>query len=130
MEKFTFAQIRTPLPWGHHKEHWMPPMMPYMMGVLMDVPCDGGSDGHPCDHKTTLNIDIYPSTLVFVENIGPKYDFYGGQGGFWYGKLRGGGWSRSKEKKVFNRILIHIYLQSMFILSFQSTVLGFGTKYT
>ena len=35
--------------------------------------------------KTTLNIDIYPSTLVFVENIGPKYDFEGGWGGLWYG---------------------------------------------
>ena len=32
------------------------------------------------------------------------------------------------KKKGFNRI--HIYLQSMFILSFQSSVLGFGTKYT
>ena len=34
--------------------------------------------------------------LVFVENIGHKYDFQ------W-----GGGWSRSKEKS-FNRLLIHI----------------------
>ena len=43
--------------------------------------------------------------LVFVENIGQKYDFQGsrvvsvGSGGR--------GWSRSKEKS-FNRILIHI----------------------
>ena len=32
--------------------------------------------------------------------------------------------------KGSNRILIHIYLQSVFILSFQSNVLGFGTKCT
>ena len=30
--------------------------------------------------KLTSNIDIYPSTLVSVENIGHKYDF-GGWGG-------------------------------------------------
>ena len=27
--------------------------------------------------KTPLNIDIYPSTLFFFENIGHKYDFDG-----------------------------------------------------
>ena len=27
--------------------------------------------------KPHSNIDIYPSTLVFVENIGHKYDFQG-----------------------------------------------------
>ena len=37
----------------------------------------------PYDCKTTLNIDIYPSTLVFVENIGHNYDFEGGWGGLW-----------------------------------------------
>ena len=36
--------------------------------------------------------------LVYVENIGHKYDFKGGGVG---------GWSRSKEKS-FNRLLIHI----------------------
>ena len=41
--------------------------------------------------------------LVFVENIGHKYDFQGG--GVVPG--RGWGWSRSKEKS-FNRLLIHI----------------------
>ena len=45
----------------------------------------------PHDCKTTLNINIYPSTLVFVENIGHNYDFEGG----------GGGWSRSKENNTF-----------------------------
>ena len=45
-------------------------------------PVMGGSDGCPHDCKTTLNIDIYPSTLVFVENIGHNYDFEGG-GGLW-----------------------------------------------
>ena len=34
------------------------------------------------------------------------------------------------KNKSFDRILIHIYLQLMFMLSFQSNVLGFGTKYT
>ena len=37
----------------------------------------GGSNGHPHDCKTTLNFDIYPSTLVFVENIGHNYDLGG-----------------------------------------------------
>ena len=35
------------------------------------------------------------------------------------GRVWGGGWSISKKKNV-NRILIHIYLQSIFRLSFQS----------
>ena len=43
--------------------------MPLVMGAVTDDP-------HDC--KTTLNIDIYPSTLVFVENIGHNYDFEGG----------------------------------------------------
>ena len=43
--------------------------------------------------------------LVFVENIGHKYDFQGG--GVVSGRVGGGGWSRSKEKH-FNRLLIHI----------------------
>ena len=44
--------------------------------------------------------------LVFVENIGQKYDFQGGVGWSLAGSW-GGGWSRSKEKG-FNRLLIHI----------------------
>ena len=40
-------------------------------------PYDGGSDRCPHDHKTTVNIDIYPSALVFFLNIGHKYDFEG-----------------------------------------------------
>ena len=37
-----------------------------VMGSGDDAPCDGGMvTDTPCDHKTTLNIDIYPSTLVF-----------------------------------------------------------------
>ena len=38
--------------------------------------------------------------LVFVENIGHKYDFQEGGGGLWQGLGVGQGWSRSKEKKV------------------------------
>ena len=43
--------------------------------------------------------------LVFVENIGHKYDFQGG--GVVSDSVLGWGWSRSKEKS-FNRLLIHI----------------------
>ena len=68
-------------------------------------------------HQPTSNIDIYPTTLVFVENIGHKYDFLGG--GVVSGRVWGGG-GPDPKKKSFNRILIHIYLQSMFRLSFQS----------
>ena len=38
--------------WGHHKGG-------------MDAPMMGAATNTPCDHKTNLNIDIYPSTLVF-----------------------------------------------------------------
>ena len=69
------------------------------------------NDPHDC--KTTLNIDIYPSTLVFVENIGHNYDFEGG--GVASGRILGLGVSGPDPKKT-----IHIYLQSMFKLSFQS----------
>ena len=50
------------------------PSMPPVMGAVTDTP-------HDC--KTTLNIDIYPSTSVFVGNIGHNYDFEGGWGGLW-----------------------------------------------
>ena len=89
---------------------WGCPMPPVM----------GGSDGHPRDCKTTLNINIYPSTLVFFENIGHKYDFEG-WGGVVPGRVWGWGWcGPDPKRKSFHRILIHIYLQSMFRLSFQS----------
>ena len=79
-------------------------------------PMMGGSDRCPSDHKTTLNIDIYPSTLgFFFENIGHKYDFEGG--GVVLHRIWGWGVVHIQRKKV-NRILIHIYLQSMFRLSF------------
>ena len=55
--------------------------------------------------KPTSNIDIYPSTLILVENIGHKYDFQGS--GVVSGRVWGWVWSRSKEKS-FNRLLIHI----------------------
>ena len=74
----------------------------------MDAPIIGGVTDAPNDHKTTLNIDIYPSTLVFVENIGPKYDFEGGWGGLWYGILGGG---PDPKKKSFNRILCYVFLE-------------------
>ena len=54
--------------------------------------------------------------LGFVENIGHKYDFQGG--GMVSGRVWGW-WFRSKEKSL-NGILIHIDLQSMFRLPFQS----------
>ena len=46
--------------------------------------------------------------LVFVENIGHKYDFRGGVGWSLVGFGGWGGLSRSKEKG-FNRLLIHIF---------------------
>ena len=77
------------------------------MGVL-DALHDGGGSRFPRDHKTTLNIDIYPSTLVFFENIGHKYDFEGG--GVVPGRVWGWWGGPYPKKKHFNRILIHIYL--------------------
>ena len=44
-----------------------------------DAPVMGVATDSPYDCKTTLNIDIYPSTLVFIENIGHNYDFDGGK---------------------------------------------------
>ena len=55
-------------------------MIPPIMGALATSvmsPMMGGATYH-C--KPTSNIDIYPSTLVFVENIGHKYDFQWGRG--------------------------------------------------
>ena len=92
--------------WGVSQGASDTPVMPFMMGVVTDA---------PCGHKTTLNIDIYPYTLFFFFNIGHKYDFEGG--GTWWGLGVGGG--PDPKKKSFNRILIHIYLQSMFRLSYQ-----------
>ena len=56
--------------------------------MISDAPHhDGGGIAYHC--KTPLNIDIYPSTLFFFENIGCKYDFEGGWVG--WGSCRG--WS-------------------------------------
>ena len=44
--------------------------------------------------------------LVFVENIGHKYDFQGGVGGLWQDLGVEGG--PDSKKKGFNRLLIHI----------------------
>ena len=60
-----------------------------MMGAVTDTPCD-------C--KTTLNIDIYPSTLVFFLNIGHKYDFEGV--GVVPGRVWGWGVVHIQRKKV------------------------------
>ena len=49
--------------------------------------------------------------LVFVENIGQKYDFGGGWGcwsGLWQGLGMGVGGGPDPKKKGFNRLLIHI----------------------
>ena len=56
------------------------PVMP--PSIMLDAPChDVGGIIYHC--KTHLNIDIYPCTLFFIENIGHKYDFEGGWGGPW-----------------------------------------------
>ena len=44
--------------------------------------------------------------LVFVENIGQKYDFQGG--GVVSGRVLGVGGCPGPKKKGFNRLLIHI----------------------
>ena len=81
----------------------MPPVMSYAPmtpPIMLDAPHhDGGIINH-C--KTHLNIDIYPCTLFFFENIGHKYDFQGGGVG---------GWSNSKETNFFYQI--NSYLLNM-----------------
>ena len=67
--------------------------------------------------ESTSNIDIYPSTLVFVENIEHKYDFHGNG---WSLVESGVGGGPGPKKISFNRILILIYFKSMLGLSFQS----------
>ena len=51
-------------------------------------------------HVKTSNIDIYLSTLVFVENIGHKYQFQGG--GVVSGRVWGGGLVQIQRKKVLS----------------------------
>ena len=75
--------------WGHHRGCWILSVMPPVTGAVTDA---------PYDHKTTLNIDIYPSTLGFFENIGHKYDFDGG--GVVPGRVWGGGMVHIQIKKV------------------------------
>ena len=45
--------------------------------------------------------------LVFVENIGQKYDFQ--WGGVVSGRVWGWGCGLDPKEKSFNRLLIHIY---------------------
>ena len=55
---------------------------------VSDAPHDGGSDGcprdwgavtdTPCDCKTTLNIDIYPSTLAVLKILAISMILRGG----------------------------------------------------
>ena len=46
--------------------------------------------------------------LVFVENIGHKYDFLGGEVGWSLAGSGGGGGGPDPKKKGLNRLLIHI----------------------
>ena len=84
--------------------------MPPMMGAVTDAPLD-------C--KTTLNIDIYPSTLVFVENIGHNYDFEG-WGGVVSGRVWGWGWVVQIQRKQY----IFTYSQCLDYLSNQIILLA------
>ena len=52
----------------------------------------------PCDCKTTLNIDIYPSTLVFLKILAISMILRGGVG--WYLLGSGGGGGPGPKKKV------------------------------
>ena len=58
----------------------------------------GGVGGATYHCKPTSNIDIYPSTLVFVENIEHKYDFKGG--GVVSSRVWGCGGGSDPKKKV------------------------------
>ena len=53
--------------------------------------------------------------MVFVKNIGPRYDFEGG--GVVSGMVCGGGGSGpDPKKKSFNRILIHLLTVNVYII--------------
>ena len=53
--------------------------MPPIMGAVTDAPHDGGAvTDTPCDRKTTLNIDIYPSTLVVLKILAISMILRGG----------------------------------------------------
>ena len=56
--------------------------------------------------KPTSNIDIYPSTLVLLKILGISMIFWGVECSL----VESGGGGPDPQKKV----LIHIYLQSMF----------------
>ena len=69
-----------------------------MMGQQQMPHCDGGvATDAPCDCKITLNIDIYPSTLVFLKILAISM-ILRGLGWYLVGS-GGGGWSISREKK-------------------------------
>ena len=61
--------------------------------------------------------------LVFVENIGHKYDFKGG--GLVSGRVWGWGWGGpDPKKKSFNRLLIHIFIVDGYISMFEVDTLS------
>ena len=51
----------------------------------------------PCDHKTTLNIDIYPSTLFFLKILAISM-ILRGVGWYLVGSMGGGGGPYPKKK--------------------------------
>ena len=93
--------------WGHHRRH----LMPTVMGMVTDAPRD-------C--KTTLNIDIYPSALVFVENIGHNYEFDGD--GVVSGRVWGWGWvvQIQREQYIFtySQCLDYLFNQIIFLVQY------------
>ena len=84
------------------------------------------------DNLSTSNIDIYPSTLeMCINNLLKTFFFGSGPPPLPPDPTR----DHPTPLKIIHMPNIfnknqHIYLQSMFRLSFQSNVLGFGTKNT
>ena len=109
----------------HHRGHWgvrHPSLMP---------PCFFDNLVKKLDNLSTSNIDIYPSTLKICINYLLKLFFFG-SGPPPYPNP----YQRPPHPlkiilmpNIFNKTQ-HIYLQSMFRLSFNSNAYSFNMKYT
>ena len=115
------------------------PVATPIMGALgaSDTPCDApmlffDNLVKKLDNLSISNIDIYPSTLeICINNLLKLFSFGSGPPPTWrpYQRPPHPTLKIILMPNIFNKNQ-HIYLQSMFRLSFQSNVLGLGTKYT
>ena len=109
---------------GGFRGHQTPPLMPpcYSFDNLVKK----------LDNLSTSNIDIYPFTLeICINNLLKLFFFGSGPPPTLIPYQRPP--DPTPENHTYGQYFQqnqHIYLQSMFRLSFQSNVLGFGTKYT